>query len=137
MAYSHHVAATQEAQAERGVGRLDNLQSPPPWRWTKRGQLSRGRNRAGVTTKLHLAITAENHVVEGLLTGGNVSDITVVDALTADVVGCYVVEDLGYDCDRHRRELEGQQQHSRHSGPQEPQGGRSLRQDRLRLAKAH
>jgi transposase len=63
-------------------------------------------NRAGVTTKLHLAITAEEHVVEGLLTGGNVADITVADALTADVVGCYVVEDMGYDCDRHRRELE-------------------------------
>jgi transposase len=59
-----------------------------------------------VTTKLHLAITAEDHVVEGLLTGGNVSDITVADELTADVVGCYVVEDMGYDCDRHRRELE-------------------------------
>jgi IS5 family transposase len=59
-----------------------------------------------VTTKLHLASTAEDHVVEGLLTGGNVSDITVADDLTADVVGCYVVEDMGYDCDRHRRELE-------------------------------
>jgi len=58
-----------------------------------------------VTTKLHLAITAEHHVVEGLLTGGNISDITVADALTADVVGCYVGEDRGYDCDRHRREL--------------------------------
>jgi transposase len=59
-----------------------------------------------VTTKLHLAITAEDHVVEGVLTGGNVADITVADALTAAVVGCYVVEDRGYDCDRHRRELE-------------------------------
>lgn len=59
-----------------------------------------------MTTKLHLALTAEDHVVEGLLTGGNVSDITVADELTADVVGCYVVEDMGYDCDRHRRELE-------------------------------
>jgi len=59
-----------------------------------------------VTTKLHLAITAEAHVVEGLLTGGNVADITVADDLTAEVVGCYVVEDMGYDCDRHRRELE-------------------------------
>jgi transposase len=58
-----------------------------------------------VTTKFHLAITAENPVVEGLLTGGHVSDITVADDLTADVVGCYVVEDMGYDCDRHRREL--------------------------------
>ena len=59
-----------------------------------------------MTTKLHLAITAEDHVVEGLLTGGNVSDITVADERTADVVGCYVVEDMGYDGDRHRRELE-------------------------------
>jgi len=36
-------------------------------------------------------------VVEGLLTGGNVADITVADDLTADLVGCYVVEDRGYD----------------------------------------
>jgi transposase len=63
-------------------------------------------NRAGVTTKLHLALTAEEHVVEGMLTGGNVADITMADELTADVVGCYVVEDMGYDCDRHRRALE-------------------------------
>jgi IS5 family transposase len=68
--------------------------------------LSRGKNRAGVTTKLHLAITAENHVVEGLLTGGNVSDISVADDLMADVFGCYVAEDMGYDSDSHRRELE-------------------------------
>ena len=68
--------------------------------------MSRGKNRAGVTTKLHLAITADDHVVEGMLTGGNVSDITVADDLTADVVGCYVAEDMGYDCDRHRRKLE-------------------------------
>lgn len=26
--------------------------------------------------------------------------------LTAEVVGCYVVEDMGYDSDDHRRELE-------------------------------
>ncbi len=58
-----------------------------------------------MTTKLPLALTAEDHVGEGLLTGGNVSDMTVADELTADVVGCYVVEDRGYDCDRHRREL--------------------------------
>ena len=69
--------------------------------------MSRGRNRAGVTTKLHLAITAENHVVEGILTGGNVSDITVADTITADIVGCHVVADMGYDSDPHRRMLEG------------------------------
>jgi transposase len=59
-----------------------------------------------VTTKLHLAITAEDHVVEGMLPGGNVSDITVADDLTAAGGGCSVVEDRGYDCDRHRRALE-------------------------------
>ena len=55
-----------------------------------------------MTTRLHLAITAENHVVEGMLTGGNVADITVANDLTAEVVGCYVVEDMGYDSDAHR-----------------------------------
>ena len=41
-----------------------------------------------------------------MLTGGNVSDITVADDLMADVVGVYVVEDAGYDSDPHRRILE-------------------------------
>ena len=59
-----------------------------------------------MTTKLPLAITAEDHFVEGMLTGGNTSDITVADDLTADVVGWYVGEDMGYDCDRHRRAWE-------------------------------
>ena len=59
-----------------------------------------------MTTKLHLAITAEHHVVEGLLPGGHVADMTVADDLTADVVGCYVVADRGYDADHQRRELE-------------------------------
>ena len=55
-----------------------------------------------MTTRLHLAITAENHVVEGKLTGGNIADISVANELTADVFGCYVVEDMGYDSDAHR-----------------------------------
>ncbi len=40
-----------------------------------------------------------------MLTGGNVSDLTVADALTADVVGCDGAEDRGYDCGRHRPTL--------------------------------
>ena len=48
-----------------------------------------------MTTKWHLALTAENPVVEGVRTGGNGSAITVADDLTADVVGCYVGEDRG------------------------------------------
>lgn len=58
-----------------------------------------------MTTKLHLAGSAEFHVIEGMLTGGNVSGITVADALTAEVSGCYVVEDMGYDSDKHRDQL--------------------------------
>jgi len=50
-------------------------------------------------------MTAEGHFVEGLLTGGNVHDVTVANDLFEDVVGCYVVEDAGYDSDPHRREL--------------------------------
>lgn len=67
--------------------------------------MSRGINRAGVTSKLHLAGTPELHVIEGMLTGGNISDITVADELTAEVIGCYVVEDMGYDSDAHRDRL--------------------------------
>jgi transposase len=39
------------------------------------------------------------------LTGGNIADITMADSITADVVGCYVVEDMGYDSDDHRAML--------------------------------
>jgi transposase len=65
-------------------------------------------NRAGVTTKLHLAMTADGHIVEGFLTAGNVSDIAVAEALYSDVFGCYVVEDKGYDSDQHRLFLQSQ-----------------------------
>jgi transposase len=61
-----------------------------------------------VTTKLHLAITADGHIVEGFLTAGNVSDITVANRLFRDVYGCYVAEDMGYDSDAHRDFLRSQ-----------------------------
>lgn len=50
-------------------------------------------------------MTPDYRVVEGRLTGGNVADISMADALTAEIVGCYVVEDMGYDSDDHRDEL--------------------------------
>ncbi len=61
-----------------------------------------------MTTKLHLLITAEGHVVEGFLTAGNVSDITVAESLFADVFGCHVVLDMGYDSDPFRGVLRSQ-----------------------------
>jgi len=42
------------------------------------------------------------------LTGGNIADITMADTITADVFGCYVVEDMGYDSDAHRDFLRSQ-----------------------------
>lgn len=61
-----------------------------------------------MTTKLHLALTAEGHIVEGMLTGGNIPDITVANEIMSAVFGCYVVEDMGYDSDAHRNFLRSQ-----------------------------
>ncbi len=99
-------AAGQESDDEHCAGRLNHDEDSPPRRRRKRGAWSRGVNRAGVTTTLHLAMTADEHVVEGFLTGGNVSDMTKAGELTAEVFGCDIVEDMGYDSDAHRRALE-------------------------------
>ena len=61
-----------------------------------------------MTTKLHLALSAEGHLIEAMLTAGNTADITVADTMMSDVVGCYVVEDMGYDSDAHRDFLRSQ-----------------------------
>lgn len=55
-----------------------------------------------------MAITADGHIVEGLLTGGNIHDVTVADSLFSDVYGCYILEDRGYDSDAHRTFLRSQ-----------------------------
>ncbi len=61
-----------------------------------------------MTTKLHVAMTADGHVVEGCLSAGNVADITVAESLFADVFGCHVVLDRGYDSDAFRTVLRAQ-----------------------------
>ena len=53
-----------------------------------------------------MAISSDFHIIEGFLTGGNRADISVANELTADVFGCFVVEDKGYDSDEHRKNLE-------------------------------
>jgi transposase len=64
-----------------------------------------------MSTKFHLAVTAGGQVVEGLASGGNVNDIDVAPELVrdvdVDVAGCLVIADLGYDSDRFRGELAG------------------------------
>ena len=59
----------------------------------------------GLTTKLHLAITPDFHIIEGYLTGGNRADISCADDLTASVSGCYIIDDKGYDSNNHRMYL--------------------------------
>ena len=51
---------------------------------------------------MHLAITPEFHVIEGYLSGGNQADISNADELTSTVSGCYIIEDKGYDSNKHR-----------------------------------
>ena len=43
--------------------------------------------------------------MEGYLSGGNQADISCADDLTATVSGCYIIEDKGYDSNKHRTYL--------------------------------
>ncbi len=104
---SRHPATAKEAANECSSDGFHDHESPPPRRGTKRGIQTKGVNRAGITTKIHLVITAQGHVIEGFLTPGNVSDITVAPELTAEIVGCYVAADAGYDSDPYREILRG------------------------------
>ena len=61
-----------------------------------------------MTTKLHLAITADGHVIEGFLTGGETHNVSVAEQLVDDVFCCYVIGDRGYDSDDFRTLLKGQ-----------------------------
>lgn len=47
-------------------------------------------------------------MVEGFLSAGNTSDITVAEDLFSDVFECYVVADMGYDSDPFRDALRSQ-----------------------------
>lgn len=68
----------------------------------KKGAAIKRENISGLTTKLHLAITPDFHIVEGYLSGGNRADISCANDLTASVSDCYIIEDKGYDSNKHR-----------------------------------
>jgi transposase len=63
---------------------------------------------SGITTKLHLVTTAQGHVIDGFLTGGNVHDVSVAGEAVSDIYGCYVLADKGYDSDEFRDFLRSQ-----------------------------
>ena len=52
-------------------------------------------------------MSAQGHVIEAMLSAGNVSDITLAPDLTEDIVGVYVAADAGYDSDPYREILRG------------------------------
>lgn len=61
-----------------------------------------------MSTKLHMAMTVEGHIIEGFLTGGNRHDIAVAEELTSEIIGCTVIEDRGYDSNKNRQNLASQ-----------------------------
>ena len=105
VAHSDCLAAAGESEARYRLGRSHDMERAPSRRGLKRGDCTRDKNRAGVTTQLHRAMTPDDRVVEGQRSGGHVADMTMADTLTAEVVGCYVVEERGYDSEEHRQEL--------------------------------
>lgn len=42
------------------------------------------------------------NIIEGFLSGGNRSNISFANDLTAEFFGCWVVEDKAYDSNQHR-----------------------------------
>ena len=61
-----------------------------------------------MTTKLHLCVTADGHVVEGFLSAGNDHDVIHAEQLVKDIYGCYILADRGYDSHRFRAFLVSQ-----------------------------
>lgn len=62
-----------------------------------------GLSRGGQTTKIHALSDTLGRPIVFKLTAGNVSDITMAEALLAEVDNCrYVLADKGYDSDKLR-----------------------------------
>lgn len=62
-----------------------------------------GLSRGGQTTKIHALSDTLGRPTTLKLTAGNVSDITMAEALLAEVDDCrYVLADKGYDSDKLR-----------------------------------
>jgi len=65
-----------------------------------------GLSRGGQTTKIHALTDTLGRPVVLKLSAGNVPDITMADALLAEVEGCrYVLADKGYDSDKLRKSI--------------------------------
>ena len=54
-----------------------------------------------------MAVTNLGQVVEGFLSGGEMADVSAGPELTKDIIGYPVIADMGYDSDKFRSELRG------------------------------
>ncbi len=63
----------------------------------KNGPQAIGRSRGGLTTKIHVVVDAIGQLIQGLLTEGQVHDITQAPALLSGVPAKCVVADKAYD----------------------------------------
>jgi transposase len=73
----------------------------------KKGAADQREGRVGISTKFHAVVTSDGKLVEGMLTGGQVHDVTVAGELNEDIGGSEVIADRGYDSNEYRRALEG------------------------------
>ncbi|MGV3657290.1 MAG: IS5 family transposase [Chitinophagaceae bacterium] len=65
----------------------------------KKGAQSIGRSRGGLSTKLHLAVTAGGNAVKILVSQGHRADLGYADELLENLHPKVVVADRGYDFD--------------------------------------
>jgi len=68
-----------------------------------------GKSRAGLTSRIHLAVDAQGLPVAFEIIGGNVNDCTSAPDLIAQLSSAEViVADKGHDCERIREQIEAQ-----------------------------
>ena len=68
-----------------------------------------GKSRAGLTSKIHLAVEAQGLPVAFKITGGDINDCTAAPELIAQLPSAEViVADKGYDSERIRKQIEAQ-----------------------------
>ena len=91
---------------KRDYHRQYKFESSSSRRGAKRGQQTKGKSKAGITTKFHLAISRSGLILHGFLTGGEVHDSKVSEELVKYLTGSYVLADLGYDTNKFRELLE-------------------------------
>ncbi len=61
-----------------------------------------GKSRGGLTTKIHAITDDKGHVINFVITGGNINDCTQAEDLFRSIIrkGIYILADRAYDTDK-------------------------------------